>query len=104
MARGGVSLCGYVLVPEGNVFYGIDDFGELSERLDVHGGITFTLDEGTGWWIGFDCAHADDAAIFYDNDGNVITAQGGRIWTEDEVEAETNRLADQLAGRDRHAP
>lgn len=57
--------CGYVKVPPGHPWHG----GGESDALEVHGGITFgehdkPCDKGgpdSGYWLGFDCAHAGDA-------------------------------------------
>lgn len=63
------ALCGYVGVPEGHPFFGVDP----CLALDVHGGITYvgkcqgkichvprTGEPHVIWWLGFDCAHLDD--------------------------------------------
>jgi hypothetical protein len=71
--------------------------------------------DGQGWWFGFDCGHYDD----YHYDPNVdlddpsleprtrelikiyqdhpITGMDCHYWTEAEVAAEVERLAEQLA-------
>lgn len=59
--------CGYVRIPPGHPWH-----GKFYEDIDpdVHGGLTFAeadTDCGKGgednaWWLGFDCAHAGDAA------------------------------------------
>ena len=81
------ALCGYVGVPKGHPWYGVDYNDYQGERyetdlvinVDVHGGLTFssacqeTDDESSGichvpepgrehdiWWLGFDCAHMGD--------------------------------------------
>lgn len=71
--------CGYVGVPPGHRFHGVD-YGEVDVR--VHGGLTFSgacspspkgpqegichLEQdgrpGSVWWLGFDCNHAWDIA------------------------------------------
>lgn len=66
-------LCGYVRVPIGHAFHGMN-YDVLNDYLDgvrstVHGGITYARpqdprtaqddDEGC-WWYGFDAAHAGD--------------------------------------------
>jgi hypothetical protein len=57
--------CGYIRLPENHPWHGCDyDIIDAS----VHGGLTFSEpDEScdapgpdSGWWIGFDCAHAGD--------------------------------------------
>lgn len=80
--------------------------------FDVHGSITFSA-LGTGpyfnapdvWFFGFDCAHDGDAKDFdlYPDDKmkEFYRKHGwgndGHIWTTEEVEAETIRLAEQLS-------
>lgn len=90
IVRGPVgALCGYVGVPEGHPWHGVDydncGFGPKPEGyeedwyVDVHGGLTFSNacshgdDPAKGvchvpeagepdnvWWLGFDCAHYGD--------------------------------------------
>jgi len=51
--------CGYIRLPENHPWHGCD-----YEIIDasVHGGLTFSEPgPDSGWWIGFDCAHACDA-------------------------------------------
>ncbi len=58
--------CGYVKVEPGHPWHGK---GYSSIDAEVHGGLTFAdadepCDKGgpdNGWWLGFDCAHIDDA-------------------------------------------
>jgi hypothetical protein len=87
----GMSLCGYVRVPEGHPAERkhYDDV-----EVDVHGGLTFRCKakEG-GSWFGFDTGHAGDWI------GLSGVEMPGRIWTEGDVAAETERLAEQLAKR-----
>jgi hypothetical protein len=67
--------CGYVRIPPGHPWHGLHyDHEDLrtydDEYVDVHGGLTFSEADthcGKGgpddaWWLGFDCAHAGDAA------------------------------------------
>lgn len=112
--------CGYVRVPLGHSFYG-KNYDELD--LDVHGGLTFAEvepctehEDGQGYWFGFDCAHAGDAS--YDPNADIDSAgptarkmmeinremdrkypmtHSEHFWSESEVVAETERLAEQLA-------
>lgn len=86
---------GYVLIPEGHPLHGkpYDDI-----EVDVHGGLTFSelVDEDMinhwgekllskedigGWLVGFDTAHYSD---------NMCN------WPKEAVQAEANRLRDQL--------
>lgn len=70
-------LNGYVKIPQGHPFYGVDYTTLDDEDIAVHGGITFTgprlahVQVATGsklplvetfddYWIGFDAAHHDD--------------------------------------------
>jgi len=101
--------CGYVRLPPGHPAHG-KDFETVPEEVDanVHGGITFTElepctdhDDGQGWWLGFDFAHSFDA---HDEPGfepdylrGYRELSGGHYWTEAEVAAECERLAEQLA-------
>jgi len=63
-AREAGNRCGYVRVPPGHHLHGKD---YDAPDVDVHGGLTFASlepcehEDGTGWWFGFDCAHAGDA-------------------------------------------
>lgn len=67
--------CGYVGVPEGHPFYGLDETAASVCALRVHGGLTYaapcTGDPTRGichvasdaverWWLGFDCGHNGD--------------------------------------------
>lgn len=74
-APGVGSLCGYVGVPQGHPWHGMD-YGDVD--ASVHGGLTFAQacgegDEATSichkpepgepqhlWWLGFDAAHSGD--------------------------------------------
>jgi len=86
------ALCGYVGLPEGHRFHGVDyDHVRFDENEDdpypaAHGGLTFASscqgsdpvtgrgvchipDEGepdSVWWLGFDCAHCGDYCPAYD--------------------------------------
>lgn len=60
--------CGYVRIPPGHPWHG-KDYDSVEPYPEVHGGLTFAepdTDCGKGgednaWWLGFDCAHFDDA-------------------------------------------
>lgn len=64
--------CGYVQVPEGHPWFGLD-YDEChradEDYLSVHGGLTYGEEkvphgdengDPVGWWVGFDCAHLGD--------------------------------------------
>jgi hypothetical protein len=90
--NGYVALCGYVKVPDGHpcerLWY--DDV-----KVDVHGGLTFRCKVKDGSWFGFDCGHFGDW-WGYAEKGHAFE-NPGKIWTIDDVKAETERLAEQLA-------
>lgn len=110
MNRENGNRCGYVRVPLGHADYGkqYDDVG-----VDVHGGLTFDAlepcahEDGQGHWFGFDCAHSGDALYAPDSPEALemrikypgMSVLDGHYWTQAEVEAETERLAEQLATR-----
>lgn len=81
---------GYVGVPEGHPAYG-KHYDEMYDKIDVHGGLTFSehYDDVKdfpksmrGMWIfGFDTCHYGDTP---------------QKWTIEAVQAETERLRDQL--------
>lgn len=64
-------LCGYVKLHENHPLFGINyKESDVYDKIDVHGGVTFTgtLDTGHNhdshnpkdFLVGFDCAHVDD--------------------------------------------
>lgn len=107
--------CGYVGLHAAHPSHGkgYDDID-----VDVHGGLTYAranfpycLPDGL-WWVGFDCAHSGDCVpginsarhgieAFVLAMGNFADAGGSEdrdvYRTAEWVEAETNKLADQLA-------
>ncbi len=95
--------CGYVRVPAGHRFHG-QPYDDID--VDVHGGLTFAEiepcahEDGIGYWIGFDCAHSGDANC-PPGDPDAVrlglrSMLQGHYWTLDEVQAETERLAEQV--------
>lgn len=71
----GGHLCGYVAVPPGHPWHGVDlsNYPEGIEHPEVHGGITYAEkcvgnichvpkpgESDDVWWLGFDHAHAGD--------------------------------------------
>lgn len=82
---------GYVVIPKGHPMNG-KDYDDIP--VDVHGGLTFACSADTvhkdfgilpedkgGWIVGFDTCHYGDTA---------------EKWTKEKVQAETDRLAEQL--------
>lgn len=115
-ATEGGHRCGYVRVPPSHPCHGVD---YNDPDVSVHGGLTFgelepcAHEDGSGYWLGFDCAHLGDLFIdpnfdptkaetergkAYANPLLTFTRSGpGHYWTMEEVVAETERLACQLA-------
>jgi hypothetical protein len=100
---------GYVAVPKDHPCWGKDS---NLVKVDVHGGLTFAKQGSSDsiwkdknlWWFGFNCAHANDDTISYGRKferPHPIRPNEPPLhkWTLDEVCAETNKLADQLANR-----
>ena len=107
--------CGYVRIPAGHPWHGL---GYNDFDAEAHGGLTFAeadlaCDKGgtdDAWWVGFDCAHAGDAAD-YDLPGNhhLVRAALGRdpfpnmprfrdaVRTQGYVESECRSLCEQAA-------
>lgn len=109
-------LCGYVGIPETHPLFGSGYDSELTDNIDVHGGLTFagSCDDSKGeahsichvplpgrsdkiWWLGFDCGHAGDVLP------KLTSTTGMPIWEGDTyrgvayVIAECEQLAKQLA-------
>ena len=80
---------GYVLIPDGHPLENHPDFGNET-LLDVHGGVTFGPEKTEGGHIvGFDTIQLGDYSA--------ISNPRGRRWSIDDVVAETNRMAEQVA-------
>jgi hypothetical protein len=101
------ALCGYVAVPPGHPWHGVD-----YEKVDApaHGGLTYsdrcqengfvchTPQEGEPaevWWLGFDCAHANDLSPAYMALGARLRFQWQTYRDLAYVRREVERLADQ---------
>jgi hypothetical protein len=91
MSRGSFALCGYVCLPKSHPLAG-KDCSELSPFVSVHGGLTYSTQGQEGYWYGFDTGHAGDLMFFTDD-----LFVPGRIWTVEDVEEETERLAEQIS-------
>lgn len=104
LAREHGHRCGYVRVPPSHSMHG-KDYDDVS--VNVHGGLTFANlepcahDDGTGWWLGFDCAHGGDASYEpgtpEDERYGIFWSRNEHFWTMAEVAHETEHLASQLA-------
>lgn len=116
--------CGYVGLPPGHRFHGVDyDDVKIEGNEDcyvrVHGGLTFASecepadDPSRGichvaapgepdklWWLGFDCAHSDDASprdyYWARTRGYPFSPVYGTYKSLAYVKAECARLAEQL--------
>ena len=91
---------GYIAVPKTHSAYG-KNYSDLS--IDVHGGLTFGEQGGTGnkewpdpelWWFGFDTSHCSDRIEYHSGD---ISNPGGIRWTVEMVARECERMAEQFA-------
>lgn len=86
------TMCGYCLIPAGHPLEDSDNWNGpyvSEELLDVHGGVTFgPAPVQGGHVVGFDTMHLGDWSRL---DGV------GRRWSLDDVAAETNHMADQIA-------
>lgn len=77
-----------------------DDFqGWPHNLIDIHGGLTYGVDEDG--WLGFDFGHAYDYCV--DEDGEpwgtmprVSSREKDSVWTLDDVKEETEKLAEQV--------
>lgn len=93
--------CGYVRLPIGHKYWGK---GCDEIEVSVHGGLTFTgRAEDGSWWIGFDCAHYEDAWIDPSVRIEDVTIESvhqllmrKHFWSLEEVVAETEQIAQQL--------
>lgn len=56
-----LTLCGYIYLPVGHILHGAD-YSDFDNRVDVHGGWTYSDSEGEAWCVGFDCNHFYDYA------------------------------------------
>lgn len=115
IANNGIGYrCGYVLVPEEHPWYE-KDYDEID--AEAHGGLTYSAaDTESGWWVGFDCAHAGDAPdpslpLYRYQDGTAAFAQGafmlggGKVVRDTaHVRSECERLCEQAAWALSHAP
>lgn len=93
---GPFSINGYIELPDNHPWLDYlererDGYAEID--VDVHGGIT----HGKGRIIGFDTAHWGDGyhpdSKLY-NSNNPLSLHEGHVWTWEEVEGETRKLAD----------
>lgn len=89
--------CGYIRIPFDHPWHG-KDWEDID--CEVHGGITFSCPdtEDDSWWIGFDCAHASDAADpTLPQSEQLPGFRTGTIRTTEYVENECQSLCQQAA-------
>ena len=97
---GPFTINGYIELPENHPWFDEEEDLQYFTGVDVHGGITYH----EGCVIGFDTnhlgdGHHPDAELAYRSGGISNLSMFGEIphiWTWEEVEAETRRLADQV--------
>jgi hypothetical protein len=82
---------GYVILPKNHQYDG-ENYDNIP--VNVHGGLTYSNQELSGWVIGFDTAHVGDfipsLSSFFG------PQQSGHYWTHSEVLSELNNLVAQL--------
>ncbi|ACP33540.1 hypothetical protein cauri_1947 [Corynebacterium aurimucosum ATCC 700975] len=94
---GPFSINGYIELPENHPWLDYPDTLEVHPDIEVHGGITYEAD----LVIGFDTSHFGDGhhpgaeRACLTGDSLNILGHAPHIWTWEEVEAETRKLADQ---------
>lgn len=95
----GTHPCAYIVIPIGHPLWGKQYCeSQILKNIDVHGGFTFTdkhpwIDDQ--WCIGWDYAHCDDYAAYYE----LFTSPLGRTtkkWTTAEILEEVKQVIDQL--------
>lgn len=75
---------GYVSITKDHKFYGLSYMDDKLQEIDVHGGLTYSEQEGDYWTFGFDTSHYSDTA---------------ENWTKDRVRDEAIKLLQQLTGQ-----
>ena len=87
---GPMTINGYIALPDGHPWLDYPDSLEVHPDIDVHGGITYH----EGNTIGFDTGHLGDGQ-HPDAPHRYPSRFTGHVWSWDEVEEETRRLATQ---------
>ena len=97
---GPFTINGYIELPENHPWFDEEEDLQFFDGVEVHGGITYH----EGRIIGFDTNHLGDGqhpeAQFANMGASVFREEHVHIWTWEEVEAETRRLADQVKEAD----
>jgi hypothetical protein len=85
-----MTINGYIVLPDGHPWLHYPDSLEVHPDIDVHGGITYH----EGSTIGFDTGHIGDGQ-HPDAPHRYPSRFIGHVWSWNEVEEETRRLATQ---------
>jgi hypothetical protein len=111
LVRGGSGAwCGYVGLPPGHKYHGVEDGDIPWDDARVHGGLTYSAgcredspichipqpgESDDVWWLGFDCAHAGDQmpSMPY---RSISLDQFSVYRTKDYVIRQVKKLADQM--------
>lgn len=88
----------YIEIPKGHKLYqkNYDDI-----YINVHGGLTYSDDNLMGiksenWFIGWDYAHYDDYAGFYDDIPDYLKNNNLKRWTTEEIIEECKNGIEQI--------
>ena len=97
---GPFTINGYIELPDNHPWLDEEEDLQFFDGVEVHGGITYH----EGRIIGFDTNHLGDGqhpeAQFANMGAPVFREEHVHIWTWEEAEAETRRLADQVKEAD----
>ena len=102
--NGGGFRCGYVRIPLGHPWHGLD-YEQVEPHPAVHGGLTFAEADvpcdadgpDNAWWLGFDCAHSGDATDPSLPGSSRFWRRDGTVRTQEYVENECRNLCEQAA-------
>jgi hypothetical protein len=99
--------CGYVRIPEGHPWFGMDcdSIHEKNCHVSVHGGLTFSGTFADGHWVGFDCAHygdKQDPSLPFTTE--MKTFKEGEIRSTEYVQRECENLCEQAKQSSTHTP
>lgn len=93
----------YVEIPKGNKLYGknYNDIYDMGYDIDVHGGLTYSDNElmhvkSENWFIGWDYAHYNDYAGYYQELFYADTLHNFKKWTTEEIVKDCEKAIDQI--------
>ena len=96
----------YIEIPKEHKLYGKDynEIYEMGYDIDVHGGLTYSDDElmcvkSENWFIGWDYAHCDDYAGYYEEDflRHLSEMRKLKKWTTEEIIEECKSAINQIS-------